>query len=73
MLKNTPENHQTNIFDTDLLQQLDPTEPLLQLSKRIPWQEFHDEFKSHDKKGGAPAKPIRLMIGLLILKQLHDQ
>jgi len=72
MLRNTPENHQTNIFGTDLLQQLDPSEPLLSLAKRIPWQDFHEEFKVHYKKGGAPGKPIRLMVGLLILKQLHD-
>jgi len=72
MLRNTPENHQMNIFGTDLLQQLDPTEPLLNLAAKIPWQLFHDEFKVHYKEGGAPGKPIRLMVGLLILKQLHD-
>lgn len=72
MLRNTPQNHQTNIFGTDLLQQLDPSEPLINLGRRIPWQDFHDEFKVHYKKGGAPGKPIRLMVGLLILKQLHD-
>ena len=72
MLKNTPVNHQMNIFGTDLLQQLDPTDPLLNLSIRIPWQDFHEEFKAHYKKGGAPAKPIRLMVGLLILKQLNN-
>ena len=61
-----------NIFGTDLLQQLDPSEPLINLGRRIPWQDFHDEFKVHYKQGGAPGKPIRLMVGLLILKQLHD-
>ena len=39
---------------------------------KIPWQDFHNEFKVHYKKGGAPGKPIRIMVGLLILKQLHD-
>ena len=72
MLRNTPQNHQMNIFGTDLLQQLDPSEPLINLGRRIPWQDFHDEFKVHYKQGGAPGKPIRLMVGLLILKQLHD-
>ena len=72
MLRNTPQNHQTNIFGTDLLQQLDPNEPLINLGMKIPWQDFHNEFKVHYKKGGAPGKPIRLMVGLLILKQLHD-
>jgi IS5 family transposase len=72
MIRNTPDNHQMNIFSTDLLQLLDPTDPLLNLSHRIPWQDFHDEFKIHYKHGGAPAKPIRLMVGLLILKQLNN-
>ena len=72
MLTKTPENHQMNLFGTDLLQQLDPSEPLLNLAARIPWQDFHEEFKVHYKKGGAPGKPIRLMVGLLLLKQLHD-
>ena len=65
MLRNTPDNHQTKIFGTDLLQQLDPSEPLLNLSARIGWQDFHEAFKKHYKEKGAPAKPIRLMVGLL--------
>ena len=28
--------HQTNLFGTDLLQQLDPCDPLLQLAKAMP-------------------------------------
>jgi len=72
MLRNTPDNHQMNIFGTDLLQQLDPSEPLINLATRIPWQNFHEDFKKHYKEKGAPAKPIRLMVGLLILKQLHN-
>ena len=72
MLIETPQNHQMNIFGTDLLQQLDLRDPLLNLSLTIPWQDFEDEFKVFYKKGGAPAKPIRLMVGLLILKQLNN-
>jgi len=72
MLINSPECHQTNIFGTDILQQLDQTDPLLQLSTIIPWQDFQTEFKKFYKNGGAPAKPIRLMVGLLILKQLNN-
>jgi IS5 family transposase len=72
MLRNTPDNHQTNIFGKDLLQQLDPSEPLLNLAAKIPWQDFHEDFKRHYKTNGAPAKPIRLMVGLLLLKQLHS-
>jgi len=72
MLTSSPEHHQTNIFGTDILQQLDQTDPLLQLSATIPWRDFHTAFKPLYKYGGAPSKPIRLMVGLLILKQLNN-
>lgn len=65
--------HQPNLFETDLLWQLDPADPLLQLAAVIPWCEFEEAFSIHYKKGvGAPGKPIRLMVGLLIFKQLEN-
>ncbi|SFJ02695.1 transposase, IS5 family, partial [Nitrosomonas sp. Nm34] len=36
MLTKTPELHQANLFEADLLLQLDPADPLLQLSAAIP-------------------------------------
>ena len=72
MLTRIPPLHQTNLFDIDLLLQLDPTDPLLRLAAKIPWQEFEDEFGPRYKiHTGAPSKPIRLMVGLLMLKQLE--
>lgn len=65
--------HQPNLFETDLLWQLDPGDPLLQLATVIPWHEFDEAFSIHYTKGtGAPSKPIRLMVELLILKQLEN-
>lgn len=65
--------HQLSLFETDLLLQLDAADPLLQLAAEIPWDEFDDAFLVHYTKGiGAPGKPIRLMVGLLILKQLEN-
>ncbi len=53
--------------------QLDPRDPLLQLAKVIPWAEFDRAFTTHyTPHTGRPAKPIRLMIGLLLLKQLEN-
>ncbi len=53
--------------------QLDPSDPLLKLAAAIPWQEFEESFSIHyTATTGAPSKPIRLMIGLLILKQLEN-
>jgi IS5 family transposase len=50
---------------------LNPKNSLYQLADKIPWKEFEKEFsKLYAKDFGRPAKPIRLMISLLILKQL---
>lgn len=71
----TPSNtgHQTSFFGTDLLLQLDSSDPLIQLSQVIPWSEFEEAFAQHySKDTGAPSKPIRLMVGLLLLKQLEN-
>jgi len=65
--------HQPSLFETDLLLQLDSSDPLLKLASKIPWHEFDDAFSLHYTKAtGAPSKPIRLMVGLLILKQLEN-
>ena len=73
MLTESPEYHQTNLFGSDLLLQLDPNDPLLQLAAVIPWHDFDKEFAKHYTKNiGAPSKPIRLMVGLLMLKSLEN-
>lgn len=65
--------HQLSLFETDLLLQLDRSDPLLQLALEIPWFEFDEAFSIHYSEGlGAPSKPIRLLVGLLILKQLEN-
>lgn len=42
------------------------------LAANIPWQYFEDEFAPLYSHRGKPAKPIRLMVGLSILKHLED-
>jgi IS5 family transposase len=66
------ESRQGNFLYPDLLDQLNPAHPLLKLAKRIPWQRFEDEFAGLYSQAGRPAKPIRLMVGLLLLKQLEN-
>ena len=64
---------QPNLFGNDLLQQLDPSDPLLALGNIIPWQDFEKSFAIYYTPGlGAPGKSIRLMVGLLLLKQLEN-
>jgi IS5 family transposase len=73
MLITSSTGHQTNLFGTDLLQQLDLNDPLLRLAGVIPWHELDQFFAKHYCHGlGRPAKPIRLIVGLLILKQLEN-
>ena len=46
------------------------------LSRLIPWDslevEFADLYQSNVNVGGQPPKPIRLMIGILLLQHLHN-
>ena len=73
MLISTPTGHQTNLFGNDLIQQLDPKDPLLRLAQALPWAAFEAAFSQHYTHGtGRPCKPIRLMVGLLLLKQLEN-
>ncbi len=56
-----------------LADQLDQKHPLYQLANKINWSFFEDAFKKHySEKMGKPAKPIRLMVSLLILKYVRN-
>ena len=59
MLLPTSTAHQMNLFGTDLLQQQDERDALLQLAAVIPWLEFEQAFAKHYAPDvGSPAKPI---------------
>jgi len=51
---------------------LDTNDPLVALADTIKWEVFNKSFASFYSNEGRPAKPIRLMVGLLILKQLEN-
>ena len=61
---------QSSFFD--VLSQLDVDDPLIALGKRFPWHELDSAFADLYSHKGRGAKPIRLMCGLLILKQLYN-
>lgn len=68
-----PKNTVQQSFFTDLSSQLNHSHPLYKLAQVIEWQVFEDAFsKYYSKTMGKPAKPIRLMVALLILKQLRN-
>ena len=72
MLSNSSKTKQQNLFYSPLSDMLDMNDPLIALSNAIDWEIFENEFSQFYSKDGSPAKPIRLMVGLLILKQLEN-
>ena len=71
MLPSSPcDTTQTNFFD--ITSQLDSTHPLLALGKAIDWPGLEKRFAPLYSTKGRGAKPIRLMSGLLMLKQLYN-
>lgn len=72
MLSNQKHTPQLGLFH-GLADQLDQKHPLYQLANSIRWTIFDDAFKKHySEKMGKPAKPIRLMVSLLILKHVRN-
>jgi transposase, IS5 family len=72
MLTQSPNPNQTNLLYPNLLDHLNPKNPLIQLAKAIPWDYIEQEFTALYSHRGKPAKPIRLMVGLSILKHLNN-
>jgi len=72
LLPKTTKKNQPNLFYGSLMDILDTNDPLIVLANRINWGIFEKEFKKYYSKEGRPAKPIRLMVGLLILKYLEN-
>jgi IS5 family transposase len=72
MLKPTIKSPQLGMFGS-LGDQLDQKHPLFILANNINWTVFEEAFKVHySSRMGAPSKPIRLMVSLLILKYLRN-
>ncbi len=52
---------------------LNQKHPMYILANKVDWQMFEDSFsRLYCLDNGRPAKPIRLMVGLLILKHLRN-
>ena len=67
------EAYQAPSLFSGLAEMLDPSHPLFRLANRVNWRIFDDAFEPlFCKDNGRPAKPIRLMVGLLILKHVRN-
>ena len=72
MKGNSPDSNQPSFLLPSLKEQLDPNHPIYQLNERINWSVIEEDFKKLYSHTGRPAKPVRLMVSLLQLKQLED-
>ncbi|MGN6491673.1 MAG: IS5 family transposase [Agriterribacter sp.] len=60
-------------FFHGLADQLDQKHPLYLLASQVNWSVFEEAFKKHYSANmGKPAKPIRLIVSLLILKHVRN-
>ena len=60
------------MFSNTLKQILNPKHTLVLLADEMPWHEFELHYQHLYSETGMPGKPIRLMVGLIILKQLKN-
>jgi transposase, IS5 family len=72
MIGKPPDKQQLHLLKQHLENLINPDHPLCRLAKSIPWDDLEKHFEKHYHYTGRPSKPIRLMISLLVLKQLHD-
>jgi IS5 family transposase len=61
-----------NMFSGSFMDMLDSKDPLIVLANNFPWSKIESELSQYYTGIGRPPKPIRLMVGLLLLKQLEN-
>lgn len=66
------ESKQVSFLMNGLREMLNPEHEVYRLSEAMPWESFEREFSGMYSTTGRPAKPVRLMVGLLLLKQMYD-
>ncbi|WP_130828970.1 transposase [Prevotella rectalis] len=72
MYKSPSNTHQVSMF-WDLASMLNPTHPMYKLANLINWETFERSFAPlYCKDNGRMAKPIRLMVGLIVLKHIRN-
>jgi len=73
MLKKPVLPSQLSFLQPGLREQLSNRHPLYILANQINWKAFDEAFKVHYREDfGRPAKPIRLMVALLMLKHIRN-
>ena len=73
MVQKSASRTQANLFYRSLINMLDANDPLIALADVVEWDRIIQKLeKYYDQTNGRPGKPIRLMAGLLMLKQLEN-
>jgi transposase, IS5 family len=65
-------SNQLQFLAPSLREMLDPKEPLYRLPETIGWKKIEAELSPLYADFGRPAKPIRLMVGLNLLKYMFN-
>ena len=68
----SPNQQQRNLFLPILKDIVNPNHELILLAHKIDWQELEDEFSPLYSHTGQPGMPIRMMVGLLLLKRIYN-
>lgn len=68
----SPDQNQRNIFLPILKDIINPKHELVILTGQIEWKIFEDEFNDLYSHTGQPGIPIRMMVGLLLLKRIYN-
>jgi len=63
---------QKSLFSGSFMDVLDSNDPLIALADNYHWSKLEDYLQQFYSGIGRPPKPIRLMVGLLLLKQLEN-
>jgi len=63
---------QKSLFSGTFMEMLDTNDPLIVLADNYPWSKLEDNLQQYYSGIGRPPKPIRLMTGLLLLKQMEN-
>lgn len=71
MLGKTDKNPQLNLTGVPMVHFIDPSHELCQLAKKINWDDVERDFAGYYSSRGAPSVPVRIMVGLILLKQVY--
>ena len=66
------ETQQRDLFRPMLIDFIDLNHELVLLSNEIDWNYFEKEFEEFYSPIGRPSMPVRLMVGCLLLKRMHN-